>query len=65
METYTPFPDTVDPLPFHGMSRFPYPSSERYPDDPDHLRYRLEYNTRHVGPSVPARPVYRRSEKYE
>jgi hypothetical protein len=65
METYTPFPDTVEPLPFHRMSRFPYPASESYPDDPDHLRYRLEYNTRRVGPSVPTRPVYRRSEKYE
>ena len=65
METYTPFSDTVEPLPFHGMSRFPYPASERYPDDPDHLRYRLEYNTRHIGPTIPARPVYRRSEKYE
>jgi tetratricopeptide (TPR) repeat protein len=65
METYTPFPNTVEPLPFHGMSRFPYPMSETYPDDPDHLRYRLEYNTRHIGPSVPTRPVYRRSEKYE
>ena len=39
---------TVDPLPFHGMSAYPYPDEESYPDDLEHLRYRLEYNTRRV-----------------
>ncbi len=38
--------DTVGPLPFHGMSKFPYPESERYPDDEEHRRYQFEYNTR-------------------
>jgi hypothetical protein len=34
------------PLPFHAMSRFPYPENERFPDDEDHRTYLREYNTR-------------------
>ena len=60
METYTPFPDSVEPLPFHAMSKFPYPDSEHYPDDPSHIRYRLEYNTRRLGDSSPQQLRYRR-----
>ena len=37
---------TVDPLPFHGMSNYPYPSSESYPSDAEHLAYLSEWNTR-------------------
>ena len=37
---------TVDPLPFHAMSCFPYPPTESYPYDADHLSYLSEYNTR-------------------
>jgi hypothetical protein len=36
----------VEPLPFHGMSDYPYPATETYPTDPDHTQYRFEYNTR-------------------
>jgi hypothetical protein len=36
----------VDPLPFQGMSGYPYPSTESYPYDPEHLAYLEEYNTR-------------------
>jgi hypothetical protein len=39
---------TVDQLPFHGMSVFPYPPTESYPYDVDHLNYLLEYNTRTI-----------------
>jgi Tfp pilus assembly protein PilF len=60
METYTPFPDTVAPLPFHKMSKFPYPTTEHYPDDPDHVRYLLEYNTRHIESAPPAGVTFRR-----
>jgi hypothetical protein len=60
METYTPFPDTVWPLPFHAMSRFPYPATEHYPDDPIHLRYLIEYNTRHIDSVAPAEARFRR-----
>jgi hypothetical protein len=38
---------TVDPLPFHGMSSFPYPPTESYPYE-DLLDYLLEYNTRTI-----------------
>ncbi|UCG26818.1 MAG: hypothetical protein JSV24_07500, partial [Bacteroidales bacterium] len=39
---------TVDPLPFHGMTRYPYGSDEAYPSDPAHQAYLREYNTREV-----------------
>ena len=45
---------TVTPLPFHGMSKYPYPKTEHYPDDEAHQRYRLEYNTRRVTHKLPA-----------
>ncbi len=37
---------TVDPLPFYGMSSYPYPSNETYPYDMEHTTYLTEYNTR-------------------
>ena len=40
---------TVEPLPFHGMSDFPYPDDESYPTGEEHQRYLREYNTRIVG----------------
>ena len=42
----TKFSETVTPLPFHGMSSYPYPASEHYPDTPEHRRYLRTYNTR-------------------
>ncbi|MEM0252996.1 MAG: CARDB domain-containing protein [Candidatus Bathyarchaeia archaeon] len=39
---------TVDPLPFHGMSSFPYPPTESYPYDEAHLEYLRTYNTRSI-----------------
>jgi hypothetical protein len=37
----------VEPLPFHGMSAYPYdPAAEHYPDDAAHQQYLQEYNTR-------------------
>src|SRR5207244_9289319 len=41
--------NTVAPLPFHGMSRYPYRPDERYPGDAAHTRYVETYNTRLVG----------------
>ncbi|VVB86088.1 Cytochrome c7 c [uncultured archaeon] len=39
--------DTLGPLPFHGMSRYPYNTSvENYPYDKEHLEYLKEWNTR-------------------
>jgi tetratricopeptide (TPR) repeat protein len=42
----TAFSQTVLPLPFHGMSRYPYPAGERFPDDPVHAQYLKDYITR-------------------
>ena len=44
------FTFTVDPLPFRGMSGYPYPATESYPYDPAHLAYLEEYNTRVIAP---------------
>ena len=42
----TAFSSTVEPLPFHGMSVYPYPDTEHFPTDPAHEQYRRKYNTR-------------------
>ena len=43
------FDFTVDPIPFHNMSGFPYPlDAEHYPTDIEHLAYLAEWNTREV-----------------
>ncbi len=36
----------VEPLPFHAMSGYPYASSERFPDDVAHRKWRAQWNTR-------------------
>ncbi|MEE8116513.1 MAG: hypothetical protein V3T28_05325, partial [Gemmatimonadales bacterium] len=53
MDINSASPDTVEPLPFHGMSGYPYTASEHYPDTPEHHRYRETYNTRAIVRSVP------------
>jgi len=42
----TAFSSTVQPLPFHAMSRYPYPAAEHYPRDAAHEQYQRDYNTR-------------------
>ncbi|MEP6715952.1 MAG: FG-GAP-like repeat-containing protein [Terriglobia bacterium] len=42
----TAYSQTVEPLPFHGMTRYPYPANESFPNDDEHKRYRHDYNTR-------------------
>jgi hypothetical protein len=42
----TAYSQTVAPLPFHGMSRYPYPQNEHFPDDANHSRYQHDFNTR-------------------
>ncbi len=44
---------TVEPLPFHGMSAYPYPGTEQYPNDEAHQEYRRKYNTRRVEHRLP------------
>jgi len=43
----------VEPLPFHGATSYPPENGEHFPDGPDYLRYRLEYNTRRVSHRLP------------
>ena len=45
---------TVEPLPFHGMSKYPYPATEHYPDSEAHQQYQREYNTRRVKHTLPS-----------
>ena len=45
-EPNSAFSTIVGPLPFNGMSKYPYPPTEHFPDDIEHLRYLGEYETR-------------------
>ena len=46
MDLYTATPQTLGPLPFRGMSQYPYPVGEAFPDTPEHRGDRAAYNTR-------------------
>lgn len=46
MDFYEALPFTVAEMPFHGMSAYPYPSREHFPDDATTVRYRLDWNDR-------------------
>jgi hypothetical protein len=48
MDLYTGTPQTLDPLPFAAMRRYPYPPAERPPETASQRRYRQVYNTRLV-----------------
>jgi len=48
MDLHTAYPDTVEPLPFHEMSAYPYPDGEHYPDDAGHREYLKIWNTRRL-----------------
>ena len=39
---------TVEPLPFRGMSVYPYGSYESYPQGKEYQEYLKKYNTREV-----------------
>jgi len=49
MDLYSAYPDTVEPLPFHSMSTYPYGADEKYPDDERRREYRRRFNTRRIG----------------
>ena len=42
----TAYSQTVEPLPFHAMSQYPYKDGEHFPDDAAHREWREHYNTR-------------------
>jgi hypothetical protein len=42
----TAFSQTVEPLPFHAMTKYPYAADEHYPANAAHQLYRRKYNTR-------------------
>jgi hypothetical protein len=46
MDLNSLYSEVIGPLPFRGMSRYPYASPEGYPDDEEHRTYLREYNTR-------------------
>ncbi|MGA7343398.1 MAG: FG-GAP-like repeat-containing protein [Terracidiphilus sp.] len=46
MDWWDASPFTVAQLPFHGMSAYPYPEAEKYPDDAGSLDYQLNWNDR-------------------
>ena len=53
MDINSASPDQIFPLPFHGMSRYPYKWPEQFPLTAARLRYLEQYNTRVVTSSVP------------
>jgi hypothetical protein len=46
MDWWDASPFTVSQLPFHTMTKYPYPPNERFPDDADALAYQLQWNDR-------------------
>lgn len=52
MDINSASPDQVYPLPFHGMSKYPYSKSESYPLTPARQAYIEKYNTRFVATPV-------------
>jgi tetratricopeptide (TPR) repeat protein len=54
MDINSASPDQIGPLPFHGMTRYPYTRPERYPLTPARRRYLETYNTRIVTSSMPS-----------
>jgi len=53
MDINSASPDQISPLPFHGMSRYPYEWPEQYPLTEKRRRYLEEYNTRVVTSPIP------------
>ena len=54
MDINSASPDQVSPLPFHGMSRYPYADPEKFPMTAARQAYFDKYNTRLVTAEVPS-----------
>jgi hypothetical protein len=46
--------DRLEPLPFHGMTGYPYGAGESVPSAPEYRDYLARYNTRVIARSVPS-----------
>ncbi|WP_348264729.1 FG-GAP-like repeat-containing protein [Telmatobacter sp. DSM 110680] len=46
MDWWDAMPFTVAQLPFHKMSAYPYPATEKFPDDAGSIEYQLKMNDR-------------------
>lgn len=62
MDPNSAAPSFVGPLPFHGMSSFPYPEAEHYPDSPAYREYLRTWNTRIVERPIPPLETRRTDE---
>jgi hypothetical protein len=56
MDFYAADGNTVEPLPFRAMGKYPYKG--KFPNDPAHLDYMLKYNTRFVSGNEPRGYAY-------
>ncbi|MDT7540226.1 MAG: hypothetical protein QOE33_130 [Acidobacteriota bacterium] len=54
MDINSASPDQVLPLPFHGMTKYPYEANETYPMTAARRAYMERYNTRFVRSEVPS-----------
>jgi hypothetical protein len=53
MDVNSATPYSLEPLPFHAMSRYPYQPPEAFPATPAHREWMERYNTRLVASPVP------------
>jgi hypothetical protein len=63
LDFYAAHAFTVEPLPRHSPLSYPYPKGEVYPDDPDHQRYQLDFNTRQRSDRLPLDLQYHYPQK--
>lgn len=54
MNLHSSSPDVLGPLPFHGMTAYPYTGDDTYPSTRAHRDYQARYNTRIVPRALPA-----------
>lgn len=63
LDFYAAHAFTVEPLPRHTLTPYPYPPGQEYPADAEHLKYELEYNTRQRSGRMPPSLRYQYPKK--